>query len=207
MFYHCKPLLFLYFACLAKSFASSIRGSDDSRTGFVKDSHGYSDRRMRETKAVETGLIVRVIDSNGKQPIQSQATAFNVAFGNTNSAASQFSACSGGDFTFIPYDAQSNGRKGVVDVRLDKPITTYSKGSARTAAEEKLCTFLSGGTCSQSKLNEIDHILYILPGGTTNCNAGGCLFAAVNGQYSVYGDSTTYNKASFSVEGILHEMR
>ena len=182
-----------------------MRGDDR----FLQNSLGYSeqgDRRMRATRPSENGLIVRVIDSTGKQPLQSQSEAMSVAFGSTNSAAQQFNDCSGGDFTFVPY--RSGSINGVVNVRLDAPITTYSKGDARVAAQEKLCILLSGGgSCDGSKMNAVDHIMYILPGGTNNCHESGCLFAAVNGQYSVFGDSTRYSKPAFSVEGILHELR
>ena len=202
-----KAILFLLATSCTS--ASNIRGTDSRDERFLQTSLGYSkhgDRRMRATRPVENGLIVRVIDSSGKQPLQSQSEALSVAFGSTNSAAQQFNDCSGGDFTFVPY--RSGSINGVVNVRLDSPITSYTKGNARVAAQEKLCQLLSGSnSCDASKLNAVDHVMYILPAGTTDCHASGCLFAAVDGQHSVYGDSSQYQKPAFSVEGIAHELR
>lgn len=157
---------------------------------------------------VENGLIVRIIGVDGSgnpvNPVLSEDEAYRRAFAPTNSAAAQFYDCSGGDFTFVPFQHASLYRSGIITVTVDDiPYSTHTKNSLRLAADAKVCeAFGLGVGCNVGA----HHKMFIMPAGLSDGHDYGFLSAAVGGDYSIFGDSPRYNLASFDTEGILHEV-
>lgn len=159
-------------------------------------------------KRVENGLIIRVIgqdeSGNSINPILDENEAYRRAFADTNSAAEQFHECSGGDFTFVPFEHSALPQSGIITIRVtESPYSTYSRNTIRQAADAKVCEYfgLTAG-CDVG----IDHKMFILPNGLSNGNSMGFLSGAVGGDYSIFGDSPLYRVSSFDTEGILHEV-
>ena len=159
-------------------------------------------------RPVEDGLIIRIVgrDSSGNNvsPVLSEDEAYRRAFAATNSAAEQFSACSGGDFTFVPFRHSALERDGIITVHVnDAPYETYSKRTIREAADLKVCEhFGLPNGCSVGT----HHKMFIMAAGLVDGHDNGFLSGAVGGDYSIFGDSPRYGVSSFDTEGILHEV-
>lgn len=170
----------------------------DARIGFT-DNNGIQVGTLPRvapftgTKAIETALIVR-ISAPDVTPQLSKEEAYEIAFGETLSASSQYRACSGGDYEFVPFQT------GIIDIMLDEPIHVHHRHTIRPAAQVHVCRYFSHeAECDPALLEGIDHILYLIPGGLADGNLQGWMRGAVGGSYSLY------QEPSFAVESILHE--
>lgn len=159
----------------------------------------------RETKPVETGLVVRILTPEGggkwREPVANIQRVYDIAFGASNSARKQFHDCSGGQMEFRQYGS------GVVNAQVSRHISSYNRRDLRNEAYSVVCKrFGKPENCNVRLDLGIDHIMFVAPAGVSDDHPYGYLFAAVGGEHSMYGDSSEYNVPGFSVEGILHEL-
>ena len=168
-------------------------------SGLRKHRRQQRTRRTRETKPEESVLVVLVSAKNTDLNVTT-SEAQDVVFGNENadqvSAASQFSACSFGQFQLVPF-----GENPVISVRVDDNIDQYDKITIRAEAQKKVCAEFGLRTrCSPDDSKGIDHIIYVVPFGlSSDNNPHGFGSAAVGGTHSVY------QGKAFAPESILHE--
>ena len=125
------------------------------------------------TKPIETGIIIRVAgddiecDLSGDKMIQ-------IAFGAEESAQTQFEACSGGDFKFLPAQVP------LVDIRLPGKLSNYSRNTVFDETKKLLCAhFDKPEGCDLVKATGADHIMYVFPRGLKDGNDFGWMLGAV----------------------------
>lgn len=160
----------------------------------------------RETKPIEYGLVVRILTprsgGGSLEPLTGFQEAYQIAFGNSLSAKRQFYDCSGGQLDFRPF------RDGVINVRVSRSIGNYDRHQLKEEAYQLVCQQLGQpSNCNvRNPPLDIDHIMFVAPSGVRQDEPLGYLFAAVGGEWSMFGDSTAYQKAAFAPESIGHEV-
>jgi len=152
-----------------------------------------SNRQVRETQPEENALIILVSTDNAG-PITlvnnawtdlTPAKANEIVFGNGDpgkiSAASQFEACSFGEFKLVPYD-------DVLEITVNGNVNQYDKDTIRLEARKQICASLNlNEMCSLGDAG-IDHLIYVVPFGLMSDEKGEFGFAKgeVGGRYTIY---------------------
>jgi len=170
-------------------------------------SKSKSNRQARETLPEENALIILVSTDNAG-PITlinnawtdlTPAKANEIVFGNGDpgkiSAASQFEACSFGEFRLVPYD-------DVLEITVDGNADQYDKDTIRLEARKQVCTSLNlSEMCSPGDAG-VDHLIYVVPFGLSSDEEGAFGFAKgeLGGRYTIY------QGAAFASSTILHEI-
>ena len=159
-------------------------------------------------KPRETALVIRIlgVDKANKtvNTLLNEEALHDRAFGVDFSAATQFSACSGGEYEFVPFQHKALSLDGVITVTVDEQVyTTSTRTFMLSTAESKLCNLLDLPTnCSIG----VDRKLYVMPGGLPDESALGFAYGGVGDDLSLYGDASTFRIPSFAIETILHEI-
>jgi len=153
-----------------------------------------SNRQMRETYSWENALIVLVSAKDVDLNVTADQ-AKEIVFGSGESAASQFAACSFGEFELVPF------QEVVIEVGVDDNIGQYDKNAILLAAQSKVCEhFDRDPVCSPAYDELIDHIIYVIPLGlSSDVGPYGFGKAELGGTYSLF------QGPAFAPETILHE--
>mmetsp|Transcript_8701 Transcript_8701/g.25814 ORF Transcript_8701/g.25814 Transcript_8701/m.25814 type:complete len:406 (+) Transcript_8701:512-1729(+) len=147
-----------------------------------------------------TGLVVRIVDPDGKGPAQSLEEIQKKIFGSNNdtesepSLQSQLADCSYNQFTLDPYEGSTGNnveiQHGAVEIQLDDFAMYDDIFQAQTATLSKLGAI------------QYDFVLYCLPpGGSMRGQRDWIGVARINGKASYY------NGDSSSLSVLLHECK
>lgn len=150
----------------------------------------------------KTVLIVRVIATGGIQNVHSKNDLSETAFGTEgpfNSMATQFDACSYGQFTTSPFDGEINGKRihdGVLEIEIQSPGSVGDVGVTKFSIETLVTIKLAEELGNNWRIdNEIDFVMYCLPA------FGFTAYAYLNNYLSVYSQNRCVNPKT-----MMHEL-